>query len=123
MNSLIPYLHRSMITSTFTPGICLDHMSLNDEIQNIEIMDSPVGDDELVMIVIMILFLFFTYPVTSSLLHSFRNEDTIFDPGISMYHSFDPGSICISHRCGTFTYFNVYPNILNESPKEIVSST
>nr|GFA75557.1 hypothetical protein [Tanacetum cinerariifolium] len=27
---------------------------------------------------------FFTYPVTSSILHSFRNEDTIFDPGIAI---------------------------------------
>ena len=69
-----------------TPGICLDHVSLNDEIHNTEIMDSPVGEDELIMIFIMTFFLFFTYPVTSSLLHSFGNEDTIFDPGISIYH-------------------------------------
>nr|GFB70027.1 hypothetical protein [Tanacetum cinerariifolium] len=27
---------------------------------------------------------FFTYPVTSSILHSFGNEDTIFDPGIAI---------------------------------------
>nr|GEV34053.1 copia protein [Tanacetum cinerariifolium] len=29
---------------------------------------------------------FFTYPVTSSILHSFGNEDTIFDPGIAINH-------------------------------------
>jgi hypothetical protein len=103
-----------------TPGICLDQTSLTVEIH--ETMNSPVGDDELVMIFIMTFFLFFTYPVASPVLHSFGNEDIIFDPGISMYHSFEPG-LCISHRCGTFTYFNVCPNTLNESPMEIVSST
>ncbi|GJU39000.1 hypothetical protein Tco_1191957 [Tanacetum coccineum] len=40
---------------------------------------------------------------------STRNEDTIFDPGISMYHSFMPD---VSHRSGTFMKFNVYPNHL-----------
>ncbi|GJY94242.1 hypothetical protein Tco_0510603 [Tanacetum coccineum] len=39
------------------------------------------------------------------------NEDTIFDPGISIYHSFMPD---VSHRSGTFMKFNVYPNRLNE---------
>ncbi|GKB94594.1 hypothetical protein Tco_0980731 [Tanacetum coccineum] len=33
-----------------------------------------------------------------------RNEDTIFDPGISIYHSFMPG---VSHRSGTFMKFNI----------------
>nr|GEV95137.1 hypothetical protein [Tanacetum cinerariifolium] len=42
------------------------------------------------------------------------SEDTIFDPGISAFH--------FSHRSGTFISFNVYPNILNESPMEICSS-
>lgn len=105
-----------------TPGICPDHVSLNDEIHNIEIMDSPVGEDELVMIFIMVFFLFFTYPVTSSLLHSFGNEDTIFDPRISIYHYLEPGSI---HLIGVelSRASNVCPNILNESPMEIISST
>ncbi|GKB84969.1 hypothetical protein Tco_0957241 [Tanacetum coccineum] len=47
-------------------------------------------------------------------------EDTIFDPGISIYHSFMPN---VSHRSETFMKFNVYPNNLNESPMEILSST
>nr|GEW59978.1 uncharacterized mitochondrial protein AtMg00810-like [Tanacetum cinerariifolium] len=52
----------------------------------------------------------------------FPSEDTIFNPGISGYHfsSFMPG---VSHRSGTFMKFNVYPNHLNESPMEILSST
>nr|GEY81096.1 hypothetical protein [Tanacetum cinerariifolium] len=60
--------------------------------------------------------------VTSSILLSFGNEDTIFDPGISNYHfsSLDPD---VSHRSGTFMKINVYPNHLNESPMEILSST
>nr|GEW23238.1 hypothetical protein [Tanacetum cinerariifolium] len=64
----------------------------------------------------------FTYPVTTSILFSSRNEDTIFDPGIFDYHfsSFMPG---ISYRSRTFMKFNVCPNHLNESPMEILSST
>ncbi|GKE75602.1 hypothetical protein Tco_1537643, partial [Tanacetum coccineum] len=65
-------------------------------------------------------FFLFTYHVAPPYLLSRRNEDTIFDPGISIYHSFMPG---ISHRSGTFMKFNVYPNHLNESPMEILSST
>ncbi|GKB22223.1 hypothetical protein Tco_0856146 [Tanacetum coccineum] len=64
----------------------------------------------------------FTYPVESFLPLSFGSEDTIFDPGISAFHfsSLDP---LASHRSGTFMCFNVYPNILNESPMEIFFST
>nr|GEV86314.1 hypothetical protein [Tanacetum cinerariifolium] len=49
-------------------------------------------------------------------------EDTIFDPGISAFRfsSLDPVA---SHQSGTFIWFNVYPNILNESLMEICSST
>ncbi|GKD07625.1 hypothetical protein Tco_1187310, partial [Tanacetum coccineum] len=70
--------------------------------------------------VVWIFLSFLTYPVTPPYLLSCGNEDTIFDPGISIYHSFMPG---ISHRSGTFMKFNVYPNHLNESPMEILSST
>nr|GEX40645.1 hypothetical protein [Tanacetum cinerariifolium] len=63
-----------------------------------------------------------TYPVTSSIILSSRIEDTNFDPSIFDYHlsSFMPG---VSHWSGTFMKFNVYPNHLNESPMEILSST
>ncbi|GJT68259.1 hypothetical protein Tco_1019739 [Tanacetum coccineum] len=70
--------------------------------------------------VVWIFLPFLTYPVTPPYLLSSGNEDTIFDPGISIYHSFMPG---VSHRSGTFMKFNVYPNHLNESPMEILSST
>nr|GEU76099.1 hypothetical protein [Tanacetum cinerariifolium] len=64
--------------------------------------------------VIQILLLYFTYPVVSPFLLSSRSEDTIFDPVIYAFH--------FSHRCGTFISFNVYTNILNESPMEIFPS-
>ncbi|GKD44384.1 hypothetical protein Tco_1269029 [Tanacetum coccineum] len=70
--------------------------------------------------IVWIFLPFLTYPVAPPYLLSCGNEDTIFDPGISVYHSFMPG---VSHRSGTFMKFNVYPNHLNESPMEILSST
>ncbi|GJZ09131.1 hypothetical protein Tco_0543414 [Tanacetum coccineum] len=82
----------------------------------------PFEDDQspLLAYVVWIFLPFLTYPVTPPYLLFCGNEDTIFDPDISNYHSFMSG---ISHRSGTFTKFNVYPNHLNESPIEILSST
>ncbi|GJY34310.1 hypothetical protein Tco_0418779 [Tanacetum coccineum] len=70
--------------------------------------------------VVWIFLPFLTYPVAPPYLLSCGNEDIIFDPDISIYHSFMPS---VSHRSGTFMKFNVYPNHLNESPMEILSST
>nr|GEU64460.1 hypothetical protein [Tanacetum cinerariifolium] len=70
--------------------------------------------------VVWIFLPFLTYPVAPPYLLSSGNEDTIFDPNISIDHSFMPG---VSHRRGTFMKFNVYPNHLNESLMEILSST
>ena len=65
-------------------------MSLNEEIHDIEIVnshsESHSDDDELVMIFVMTFFLFFIYPMAFPVLHSFGNEDIIFDPGIFIYH-------------------------------------
>nr|GEZ64082.1 hypothetical protein [Tanacetum cinerariifolium] len=63
---------------------------------------------------------FSTYPVTSSILLSSGSEDTIFDLGIYHFSSLEPG---VSHRSRTFMKYNIYPNHLNESPMEILSST
>ncbi|GKE81720.1 hypothetical protein Tco_1551720, partial [Tanacetum coccineum] len=76
--------------------------------------------DSLFAYVVWIFLPFLTYPVTPPYLLSCGNKDTIFDPDISVYHSFMPGK---SHRSETFMKFNVYPNHLNESPMEILSST
>ncbi|GJS36961.1 putative ribonuclease H-like domain-containing protein [Tanacetum coccineum] len=74
----------------------------------------PFEDDQspLLAYVVWIFLPFLTYPVTLPYLLSCENEDTIFDPGISVYHSFMPS---VSHQSGTFMKFNVYPNHLNES--------
>ncbi|GKD52177.1 hypothetical protein Tco_1281153 [Tanacetum coccineum] len=79
-----------------------------------------VLNDYLFAYIVWIFLPFLTYPVTPPYLLSYGNEDTIFDPGISVYHSFMPS---VSHQSGTFMKFNVYPNNLNESPMEILSST
>ncbi|GJW51540.1 hypothetical protein Tco_0092891 [Tanacetum coccineum] len=66
--------------------------------------------------IVWIFLPFLTYPVAPPYLLSCGDEDIIFDPGISMYHSFMPD---VSHRSGTFISWlihNVYPNHLNESP-------
>nr|GEY65245.1 hypothetical protein [Tanacetum cinerariifolium] len=65
--------------------------------------------------VVRILLLYFTYPVVSPFLLSSGSEDAIFDPDISAFH--------FSHQSGTFMCFNVYSDILIESPMEIYSST
>nr|GFA11386.1 hypothetical protein [Tanacetum cinerariifolium] len=82
----------------------------------------PFKDDQspLFAYVVWIFLPFLTYPVAPPYILSFGNEDTIFDPSVSIYHSFMPG---VSHRSGTFMKFNVYPNHLNESLMEILSST
>nr|GEZ97835.1 hypothetical protein [Tanacetum cinerariifolium] len=72
--------------------------------------------------VVWIFLSFLTYPVVPPHLFSFGNEDTIFDPGIANYH-FPSLLPDVSHRCGTFMKFNVYPKLLNESPMEILSSS
>ncbi|GJX74632.1 hypothetical protein Tco_0313227 [Tanacetum coccineum] len=82
----------------------------------------PLEDDQssLFAYVVWIFLAFLTYPVVPPYLLSTGNEDTIFDPGILIYHSFMPD---VSHRSGTFIKFNVYPNRLNESPMMILPST
>nr|GEU84281.1 hypothetical protein [Tanacetum cinerariifolium] len=68
---------------------------------------SPEDDQSPLFTYILWIFLsFLMYPVAPPYLLSFRNEHTIFDPGISIYHSLLPG---VSHQSGTFMKFNVYP--------------
>nr|GEX58886.1 hypothetical protein [Tanacetum cinerariifolium] len=65
--------------------------------------------------VVWIFLAYLTYPVIPPYLHPFGNEDTIFDPGITINHfySFKPGS---SHRHGAFKKFNTRRSHLNEWP-------
>nr|GFA83815.1 hypothetical protein [Tanacetum cinerariifolium] len=57
--------------------------------------------------VVWIFVAYLTYPIIPPYLHPFGNEDTIFDPGITIIHfySFKPGS---SHRHGAFKKFNTH---------------
>nr|GEX09389.1 hypothetical protein [Tanacetum cinerariifolium] len=84
----------------------------------------PVEDDHssLLVYVVWIFLAYLTYLIIPPYLHSFGNEDTIFDPGITINHfySFKPG---LSHRCGTFKKFNTQRRHLNESPIEMLFST
>ncbi|GJX81641.1 hypothetical protein Tco_0331122 [Tanacetum coccineum] len=68
----------------------------------------PLEDDQssLFAYVVWIFLAFLTYPVVPPYLLSTGNEDTIFDPGISIYHSFMPD---VSHRSGTFI-INDFPD-------------
>nr|GFB70158.1 hypothetical protein [Tanacetum cinerariifolium] len=77
----------------------------------------PIEDDcsPLLAYVVWIFVAYLTYPVIPPYLHPFGNEDTIFDPGITIYHfySFKPGS---SHRHGAFKKFNTHRIHLDEWP-------
>ncbi|GJU77326.1 hypothetical protein Tco_1274396 [Tanacetum coccineum] len=83
-------------------------------------LDFILSSESLFAYIVWILHPFSNVPVSPPYLLSCGNKDTVFDPGISIYHSFMPG---VSHRSGTFMKFYVYPNNLNESPMKILSST
>nr|GFA98072.1 hypothetical protein [Tanacetum cinerariifolium] len=65
--------------------------------------------------VVWIFVAYLTYHVIPPYLHPFGNEDTIFDPGITINHfySFKPG---LSHRYRAFKKFNTHRSHLNEWP-------
>nr|GEY79704.1 hypothetical protein [Tanacetum cinerariifolium] len=77
----------------------------------------PIEDDHspLLAYVVWIFLAYLTYPVIPLYIHSFGNEDTIFDPGITInrIYSFKPG---LSHRYGAFKKFNTHRSHLNEWP-------
>ncbi|GKC56753.1 hypothetical protein Tco_1084351 [Tanacetum coccineum] len=89
------------------PDVLPTHLTLDLD------LDFILLSEPLFAYIVWIFLPFLTYPVALPYLLSCGNEDTIFDPGISVYHSFMPG---VSHRSGTFMKFNVYPNHLNGSP-------
>nr|GEZ24564.1 hypothetical protein [Tanacetum cinerariifolium] len=70
-------------------------------------MNLPIEDDHspTLTYVVWIFLAYLTYPVIPLYLHPFGNEDTIFDPGITINHfySFKPD---LSHRCGAFQKIN-----------------
>nr|GFA29775.1 hypothetical protein [Tanacetum cinerariifolium] len=80
----------------------------------------PIEDDHTPLLthVVWIFLAYLTYPVIHPYLHPFGNEDTIFDPGITInrVYSFKPG---LSHRCRAFKKFNTHRSHLNECPMMI----
>ncbi|GJV02190.1 hypothetical protein Tco_1335759 [Tanacetum coccineum] len=145
----IIYLESLLISDTIPnlpPEVFLDHdpRSLKDELDNddlkniVKVFDPgihkkiisptyvrlPFEDRNYFSLtfVIRIFLPYLTYSMDSSLLLSSGSEDTIFDPGVSIFscYSLEP---VISHRSRTFMCFNVYLNILNGSPMVICSST
>nr|GFB97100.1 hypothetical protein [Tanacetum cinerariifolium] len=93
---------------------------LNSEIRenlSTTIVNLPIKDDysPLLAYVVWIFVAYLTYHVIPPYLHPFGNEDTIFDPGITIksVYSFKPGS---SHRHGAFKKFNTHRSHLNEWP-------
>ncbi|GJY37612.1 hypothetical protein Tco_0423976 [Tanacetum coccineum] len=83
------------------PNVLPTHPTLNLD------LDLILLSEPLFAYIVWIFLPFLTYPVAPPYLLSCGNEDTIFDPGISIYHYFMPG---VSHRIGTFVKFNGLTN-------------
>nr|GEU97155.1 reverse transcriptase domain-containing protein [Tanacetum cinerariifolium] len=100
------------------------NFKIHENLSSTTRVNLPVEDNHspLLAYVVWIFLAYLTYPVIHPYLHSFGNEDTIFDPGIAIncFYSFKPG---LSHRCGTFKKFNTHHSHLNESPMEMLFST
>nr|GEW83088.1 hypothetical protein [Tanacetum cinerariifolium] len=81
----------------------------------------PIEDDHspLLAYVVWIFVAYLTYPVIPPYLHPFGNEDTIFEPGITINHFYSskPG---LSHQYGAFKKFNTHRSHLNEWPMIII---
>nr|GFA68993.1 hypothetical protein [Tanacetum cinerariifolium] len=95
------------LISIFNSGI---RENLSTTCVNLTIKDDH---SPLLAYVVWIFFAYLTYLVILPYLHIFGNEDTIFDPGITINHfySFKPG---LSHRYGAFKKFNTHRSHLNE---------
>nr|GEX75990.1 hypothetical protein [Tanacetum cinerariifolium] len=97
---------------------------IRENLSSTTCVNLPIEDDHspILTYVVWIFLAYLTYPVIPTYLHSFGNEDTIFDPGIiiNRFYSFKLG---LSHRCGTFKKFNTHHSHLNESPMEMLFST
>nr|GEU99360.1 hypothetical protein [Tanacetum cinerariifolium] len=100
------------------------NLGIRENLSSTTCVNLPVMDDHspLLAYVVWIFLAYLTYPVIPPYLHSLGNEDTIFNPGITInrFYSFKPS---LSHRCGTFKKFNTHRSHLNESSMEMLFST
>nr|GEW30475.1 BTB/POZ domain-containing protein [Tanacetum cinerariifolium] len=101
---------RGELMSVLNSGIHENLLSTTSVNLTIEDDHSP-----LLAYVVWIFVAYLTYPVIPPYLHPFENEDTIFNPGITINHFylFKPGS---SYRHGAFKKFNTHRSHLNEWP-------
>ncbi|GKE34672.1 hypothetical protein Tco_1453994 [Tanacetum coccineum] len=83
------------------PNVLTTHPTLHLD------LDFILLSEPLFAYIVWIFLPFLTYPVAPPYLLSCGNEDTIFDPGISIYYSFMTG---VSHWSGTFIKFNDCPD-------------
>ncbi|GJY17123.1 hypothetical protein Tco_0388614 [Tanacetum coccineum] len=93
------------------PNVLPTHLTLDT--------DFILLSEPLFAYIVWIFLPFLTYPVAPPYLLSCGNEDTIFDPGISIYHSFMPD---VSHRSGTFIKFNDFPDCEDSRARSIHKS-
>nr|GEX63637.1 retrotransposon protein, putative, Ty3-gypsy subclass [Tanacetum cinerariifolium] len=104
------------------PGelISIFNSGIRENPPSITRVNLPVEDDysPLLTYVVWIFLAYLTYPVIPPYLHPFGNEDTIFDPGITInyFYSFKPS---LSQQCGAFKKFNTHHSHLNEWPMMI----
>nr|GFC71720.1 hypothetical protein [Tanacetum cinerariifolium] len=88
---------------------------IRENLLSTTLVNLPIEDDHspLLAYVVWIFVAYLMYLVIPPYLHPFRNEDTIFDPGITInnVYSFEPVS---SHRHGAFKKFNTHRSYLNE---------
>nr|GFC89462.1 hypothetical protein [Tanacetum cinerariifolium] len=99
------------------PGelISILNSGIRENLSSTTRVNLPIEDDHSLLLayVVWIFLSYLTYPVIPPYLYSFGNEDTIFDPGITINHfySFKPG---LSHQYGAFKKFNTHRSHLNE---------
>nr|GFB48501.1 hypothetical protein [Tanacetum cinerariifolium] len=87
------------------------NFGIHENLSSTTCVNLPVEDDHssLLAYVVWIFVAYLTYPIIPPYLHSFGNEDTIFDPciAINRFYSFKPG---LSHRCETVRNTILPPN-------------
>nr|GFA71503.1 hypothetical protein [Tanacetum cinerariifolium] len=108
------------------PGelIFILNFGIHDNLSSTTCVNLPVEDDHspLLAYVVWIFLAYLTYPVIPPYHHPFGNEDTIFNPRITVNHIYS-FKLDLSHRCETFKKFNTHRSHLNESPMEMLFST
>nr|GFB33996.1 hypothetical protein [Tanacetum cinerariifolium] len=104
-------------TTTDSDISLLDYKAFCFDDDHIEEISGGIEDDHasLLAYVVWIFLAYLTYLVIPPYLYPFGNEDTIFDPGITINHLYSC-KLGLSHQCGAFKKFNTHRSHLNEWP-------